>query len=297
MNQNFNGFYIFYRVAQIGNISKASKILYVSQPAVSKAISKLEEQLGTMLFKRTPKGVELTDDGQLMYSHLKTAFSAIENGEKELSENLSHGLGKVKLGASAAICRHLLVPYLEKFIAENPRIRIQISCQSSVDTIRLIENGELDIGLIARPAENDALEFIDVAKLEDIFVASAPYLKSICGSENLSGEEILSKANVMLLDEHNTSRMYIDEYLQSNGIRVSRIMEVTNMDLLIDYAKIGMGVSCVIEKFAEKYLSDGRLIKIPLKNKIPARDAVFAYKPSSLSERTVSAFINSIPLY
>ena len=294
MNQNFNGFYIFYRVAQIGNISKASEILYVSQPAVSKAISKLEEQLGTKLFKRTAKGVELTDDGQRLYAHLKIAFTAIEDGEKELSENLSQGFGKIKIGASATICRHLLVPYLESFISENSTVRVQISCQSSADTIRLIENGELDVGLVAQPAESGSLEFIHVAELEYIFVASPSYLDSLCNGEKLSGEQILSKANVLLLDEHNSSRMYVDGYLQSNGINLSRTMEATNMDLLIDYAKIGLGVSCVIKKFVEKYLSDGRLVKIPLKHKIPIRNAVFAYRQSNLSERSVKAFIDSI---
>ena len=73
MNQNLSQYKIFYEVAKAGNISKAAKELYISQPAISKAISKLEESLGIKLFSRNSRGVQLTREGAILFQHVNTA--------------------------------------------------------------------------------------------------------------------------------------------------------------------------------------------------------------------------------
>ena len=77
MNQNLSSYWIFYTVANAGNISKAAKELYISQPAISKSIQKLEENLNCKLFSRSSRGVLLTDEGQLLYGHVKEAFETV----------------------------------------------------------------------------------------------------------------------------------------------------------------------------------------------------------------------------
>ena len=81
---SLNLYYIFYTVAQCGNISAAAKKLFISQPAVSKSISKLEENFPTPLLQRTSKGVILTESGQILYQQLDTAFQAIKHGEEQI---------------------------------------------------------------------------------------------------------------------------------------------------------------------------------------------------------------------
>ena len=87
MEQHLSQYKIFYEVARCGNISKAARELYISQPAISKAVSKLEENLGTRLFSRNSRGVLLTREGEILYQHISTAFEAINKGEKELKRN------------------------------------------------------------------------------------------------------------------------------------------------------------------------------------------------------------------
>ena len=82
MEQHLSQYKIFYEVARTGNISKAAKELYISQPAISKSISKLEENLGIALFSRNSRGVCLTMEGEMLYSHIATAFESIILGEK-----------------------------------------------------------------------------------------------------------------------------------------------------------------------------------------------------------------------
>ena len=92
MFDNLNYYRVFYTVANTGNISKAADMLFISQPAISKAISKLEDGLHVKLFLRSSKGVTLTDEGQVLYNHIEKAFSNISQGEDEIRH--IHELGR-----------------------------------------------------------------------------------------------------------------------------------------------------------------------------------------------------------
>ena len=80
MEQHLSQYRIFYAVAKTGNISKAAKELFISQPAISKAISKLEESLGLPLFTRNSRGVQLTVEGQVLFSLVSNAFDTLNRG-------------------------------------------------------------------------------------------------------------------------------------------------------------------------------------------------------------------------
>ena len=108
MNQNLSSYWIFYTVANAGNISKAAKELYISQPAISKSIQKLEENLGCKLFSRSSRGVLLTDEGQMLYGHVKEAFETLTLGEDKLKRSIELGVGHLQIGVSSTLCKHLL---------------------------------------------------------------------------------------------------------------------------------------------------------------------------------------------
>ncbi len=105
MNQNLSSYRIFYTVANTGNISKAAKELYISQPAISKSIQKLEEGVGCKLFSRSSRGVVLTDEGQLLYGHVKEAFETLTLGEDKLKRSIDLGVGHLQIGVSSTLCQ------------------------------------------------------------------------------------------------------------------------------------------------------------------------------------------------
>ena len=113
MNQNLSSYRIFYTVANSGNISKAAKELYISQPAISKSIQKLEESVGCKLFSRSSRGVVLTEEGRLLYSHVSEAFETLTLGEEKLRRSIELGVGHLKIGVSTTLCKYLLLPYLK----------------------------------------------------------------------------------------------------------------------------------------------------------------------------------------
>lgn len=294
MEQNLNQYRIFYAVAQAGSISKASEKLYISQPAVSKSISKLEESLDAILLKRSRKGITLTDEGKTLFEQLRIAFAAIEAGEKKIKNLHDLGIGKIRIGVSASLCRFVLVPFLKGFIEENPHVRITIDNQSSAKTMKLLEQGKIDAALVVNQNGNDFGEdFIPISELEDIFVATPTYienLKTRISTPDADTPTLLESANLMLLDEENISRVFVDNYLNQHGIEVNKFLEVTNMDLLIEFAKIGMGVACIIREMAKRELSEGSVVELPLKFPMNKRTVGFVFPKENLAVPTVSNF-------
>ena len=116
MEQNLSQYRIFYEVAKTGNISRAAKELYISQPAISKAIGKLEDSLETTLFTRNSRGVQLTDQGKILFAHTQRAFEELSNGELKLKRAREFHMGHIHFGVSNTLCRYLLVSYVKDFI-------------------------------------------------------------------------------------------------------------------------------------------------------------------------------------
>lgn len=281
ISQNLNLYHIFYETAACGNISAAARNLYISQPAISKAIAKLESNLKTTLFIRNSRGVRLTPDGELLYQQISSAFQSICRGEEQIRRNTLLGVGQLSIGVSTTLCKYMLLPYLQAFIRENPHVKLSIYCQSSLETIDGLESGRLDIGLIGESEHMGELSFLPVKEIQDMFVTTKDYLSHL--KERSTGEHdaLLRHATLMLLDKKNITRQYLEKYLLLQDITPEQQLEVTTMELLIEFAKIGMGIACVVGDFVEKELSEGTLIPFPIKGEIPRRKIGFAYKKQS----------------
>lgn len=336
MISNLNNYVIFYTVAKAGNISKAANQLYISQPAISKSISKLEAELGTALFARSSKGVTLTEEGQVLYEYVERAFDSLNMGEENLKNYKELGIGHIRIGVSTSLCKHILLDYLKDFIKENPNIKFSIDCHSTLNTIKLLKNDDIDIGLICNTELPKGIVYSPVKEIHDVFVASPEYLdnfyerngnalddvimdelsphikgniipllgaskragkntssdslyndsdsaadnptdSSLPNHSNITTTDILENSNLMVLEEANVTRTHVDEYLRSQGISCSQVLEINNMDLLIDFAAIGMGVASVVREFAHEQLSSGVITELPLDTPISSRSVGFAY--------------------
>ena len=190
----------------------------------------------------------------------------------------------------------MLLPYLSEFIHQNPHISISISCQSTNETLRLLDDNKIDIGLIGKPDVLKGLTFDHLSDIEDTFVATPEYLANL-EERGIEKEEVLEHATLMLLDKNNVTRRYIDDYFQKNLIDVSDSIDISDMGLLIDFAKIGVGVACVIKSFVSRELTKGKLVEIPLEIAIPKREVGFAYKENVKHSKALETFIDFYKTY
>ncbi|MBQ7066031.1 MAG: LysR family transcriptional regulator [Lachnospiraceae bacterium] len=292
MENNLHLYYIFYTVALHKNISGAAKELFISQPAISKAISKLEQNLETKLFTRSSRGVTLTFEGELLFEQVKKAFLSIKYGEQQLKKAADLGISTLSIGVSTTLCKYVLLPYLKQFIKENPHIKVSIVCKSSLETIAAIEKGILDIGIVGIPANHGNLVYTPIAEIQDTFIATQTYLKNLKIREGTDKNHLFQNATFMMLNKENMSRKFIDSYLSKNQIEIGNIIEVDTMDLLIDFAKIDLGIACVIKNFVEEDLKQGTLVEIPLKHAVSKRKIGFVYENSEHVTDSMKHFIS-----
>ena len=185
----------------------------------------------------------------------------------------------------------MLLPYLKEFIKLYPHINISITCQSTNDTLKLLEENKIDVGLIGKPESLKNIDFYYLAEIKDIFVATKDYLRNL-KARGVKEDRILQSSTIMLLDKNNMTRQYIDDYLQENHIVVQDSIDISSMDLLIEFAKISVGVACVIREFVKKELADGSLIEIPLGFPIHKREVGFAYKKSVKPSKSLELFVD-----
>ena len=289
MDQNLSQYRIFYAVAKAGNISRAAKELYISQPAISKSISKLEDSLNTVLFTRNSRGVQLTDEGQVLFEHTRDAFEELANGEQELKRIREFNMGHIRIGVSNTLCRFIMVKYLKGFIEQYPHIKITIESQPTTQTLSMLEQQRIDIGLVVEQKSAKSMNFIPVMDIEDIFVATPSYLENLRLREG-ADTDVFQSGNLMLLDKNNITRHYIDDYMAVNEIVANNLLEVTTMDLLIEFARIGLGIGCVIKEFVKEDLDSGRLTQLKLDTPIHKRTVGFLWQ-SSRTSKALDTFI------
>jgi len=292
MENNLNLYYIFYTVALHKNISGAAKELYISQPAISKAISKLEQSLDVILFHRSSRGVTLTMEGELLFTQVQTAFSAIRHGEEQLKKVNELGISQISIGVSITLCKYVLLPYLQQFVKDNPHIKVTITCHPTMETLRDIDNSVTDIGVVGIPSLPNGLTYIPFREIQDTFVTTDRYLENLKIRVGNDRKAILNNATFMMLNKENISRKYVDMYLSSHQITMDNIIEINTMDLLIELAKIDLGIACVIKDFVKDELDDHTLTEVNLGRAIPKRKLGLVYKDDTIMTDAMKKFIS-----
>ena len=173
MDVNLELYKIFYYVVKAGSISKASQELYISQPAVSQAIKKLEARLGGQLFTRAPKGIILTPEGEVLFKYIEQGYNMIVMAESKFVEAINLDLGNIRIGASDMTLRYFLLPYLEEFHRQFPKVNIKVTNGPSPETVELLKRGIIDLGVVSLPlTSNEGIEVLEAKKIQDCFVAN-----------------------------------------------------------------------------------------------------------------------------
>ena len=230
---------------------------------------------------------------------------------------------------------------MKPFIKDNPNIKVSIDCHSTKNTIRLLKNEEIDIGLICETELPKNITYSHVRSIHDIFVANSDYIDnfpyreteadleageetadtqpettsypvfsgSIMGNliplmnvrPSVSDSEVLTEDHIrdifrhstlMMLEEANVTRTHVDNYLNEHSFHCNQLLEINNMDLLLDFAAIGMGIASVVREFSESYLKDGRIVEIPLPTPIPKRSVGFAYLQNRHQSKALCTFLD-----
>ena len=260
----------------IGSISKAANFLYISQPAVTKTIKKLEEELGVTLFYRTPKGVTLTENGNIFFTFIKNGVESFINGEHKLTSLNNLESGVLRIGASSTVTKYFLLKYIEEFHKNYPNIDISITNHLTSTMISLLKNGSLDLLVVNLPMKTDnTLNIIPCAILHDCFAGNLEYKNQI--REKISLKSLISNFPIITQQEPSNTRNFLNSLMEQNNIPFHSKFEIVSYSLVKDFAKIGMGISYITKEFAKSELQNNELYPIPIIEKIPNRNLRYCY--------------------
>ena len=277
MDVNFELYKVFYFVARTLSFSEASKQLFISQSAVSQSIKVLEKKLGQSLFIRSTKRVQLTPEGEILFKHIEPAMNLIRQGENQLLEANTLNGGQLRIAASDTICRYFLVPYLNKFHKDYPNVHIKVTNSTSIDCAHILETGQVDFVISNFP--NSGLSNVNniriIKEFHDVFVANSKYFP--LRNKTLSLKDLLNYP-IMMLDRKSATSEFLHTLFQKHHLDLVPEIELSSNDLLIDLARIGLGIAFVPDFCIPE--GDRELFALKLEETPPSRKLVVAYSES-----------------
>ena len=292
MDINYELYKVFYHVATSLSFSEASKKLFISQSAVSQSIKTLEKKLGQTLFIRSTKKVQLTSAGALLLKHVEPAMNLIARGESQLLDSGTLGLGQLHIGASDTICRYLLVPYLKKFHELFPNVPIKVTNATSIKCVELLDQRKVD--LIVTNFPNSHLNHTYVQKticnFSDVFIANPKYFNLV--DKVISFEE-LKQNPILMLDKNCTTSEFLHNLFLQHQLELVPEVELSSNDLLIDLARIGLGIAFVPDYCVTGDNKDLFILKT--KEKMPSRQIVTSVNTTLPVSASTEEFLKLLP--
>lgn len=292
MDINYELYKVFYYVASSLSFSEASKKLFISQSAVSQSVKTLEKKLGQPLFIRSTKKVQLTPAGVLLLKHIEPAMNLISRGESQLLDAGTLGLGQLHIGASDTICRYFLVPYLKQFHKKFPNVPIKVTNATSIQCVELLDQRKVDLIVTNFPNTHLNHSYIQktVCNFSDVFIANPAYF-------NLKQQEIpfeeLKQYPIMMLDRNSTTSEYLHNLFLQHQLELVPEIEISSNDLLIDLARIGLGIAFIPDYCLTHESKDLFILKT--KEKMPMRQMVVSVNTTLPVSASTEEFLKILP--
>ena len=288
MDINYELYKVFYYVASTLSFSEASKQLFISQSAVSQSIKTLERKLDQVLFIRSTKKVQLTPEGEILLRHVEPAMNLIKRGESQLLDSASTG-GQIRIGASDTICRYFLVPFIERFHKAFPGAHIKVTTSTSIQSVELLNSGQVDFIVVNSPnAYLGSVTKIKRIKIfQDVFLANQSF-RELKGRQ-LSFRELLEYP-ILMLDKKSTTSEFLHNLFQQHHLDLVPEAELSSNDLLIDLARIGLGIAFLPDYCIPS--DDPDLFVVKTEEELPSRELLAVHSQHLPLSKAASAFLN-----
>jgi len=288
---NLDLYRIFNIVSKNKSFSKAAKELYMTQSAVSQAIMRLEKDLEVQLFHRTPRGTVLTNEGKVLHEHVNSALGILDVAEEQMQQYKGLRKGELRIAVSDTISRYFLLPYLEEFHARFPGIKLKIMNGTTPELLEFIKSGEADVAVCNLPINDEQFRVIPCMEIHDIFVCGEKYKR--ISKEPISFNHLM-KLPLIAFEKDTISRGYIDRFFKEKGFSISPVFELGSYELIKDFAKGNLGISCVVREFSRDYLEQGVVHEVLLEENIPSRHIGIVNLKSVPLSRAAEKFVSSI---
>ncbi|AOH55055.1 LysR family transcriptional regulator [Peribacillus muralis] len=285
---------VFVTVIEQKNFSRAGEILNLSQPGVSLHIRNLENELGTKLIYRSPKQVQITEPGKILYRHAKQMLNHYETAIREINDFNNVVSGTLKIGASFTIGEYYLPKVLAEYAAQFPLVDLQIIISNSNEVIQGIRSNQLDIGLIEGETEYKDIEVHPFMKDEMIIVV--PPVHPLSQMDIIEGY-MLQDQTWVLREQGSGTRTYSDKLLGSLELNVTRSFIFTSIQGVKEAVMAGLGIALLSRLTVQKELKSNELKTFHLKSEPIIRPFSIVKKLDFEASKALELFLKKVEKY
>ena len=232
---------IFYRTAKCLNMSQVAKDMYISQPSISQCISEIESEVDAKLFDRIGKKLYLTHEGQIFYEYTRRILNIYEEGINVIRSSRSNK-GKLVIGASTTIGTYIMPYIIHKFNQKEKDIEISMIIDNKQNIEELILNNKVDIAFIEGTVNSKEIILKDIWTDELVFISSINHEWN--GKKYLDIEDLKNNKFIIREDGSGT-RQRFEGFLENKDIKFNSYIELSNLEAILNYVKLNIGVSCV----------------------------------------------------
>lgn len=272
MEINYDYYRIFYYVAKYKSFTQAAHALLNNQPNITRSMNNLENQLGCQLFIRSNRGVELTPEGERLFSHVSIAYRQLQAAEMELGQNRELQSGSVSVGVSSSALHEVLLPVLPGFRKLFPGIRLRLISAGKAQAVPLLKKERIDFALTTLSKEEGEAEApfreTPLKEFREILIGSKQYGFLAERPRRLSE---LSGFPLITLGKAAGSFEDYRSFYQSLGLSLSSDIEAASAEQILSLVQNGLGIGFLSEHLAQTALEARAVIQIPLAEKLPVR--------------------------
>ena len=274
----------FLRVAELANFTRAAEELGISQPALSRSIQKLEEELGQPVFERKTRSVSLTDAGTLLQARAQQMLSILEDTKAEITDDGQSG--RVRVGAIPTIAPYFLPEVLRRFSGEFPEATLIVQENTTDALLRGCTQGEIDLAILALPVPAKYLE-VEALFEEELLLVMPPDHPLVDKAKiRLSDVEPYS---FVLLDEAHCLSENIVSFCRHRSFQPVSVERASQLAMVQELVSLSHGVSMIPAMARQLDLSDRRVYR-SFTGRKPTRTVAVAWNPYRFQSRLLRAF-------
>ena len=265
---NLNLYKIFYEVALSESISDASKKLFITQSAVSKAIKKLEEDLDANLFYRNSKGVKLTEKGEELLFYVEEAFNNLVTAERTMIESKTLNKGKISIGVPSQIGSFYIFEDITNFHKKYPNIEITIISKTTTQLLKLLERHEIDFIIDTSPINTkiDNIIIQPLIEVKNCFVAKSDTSIDI---DKIKTIKDLANYPLVLPIKGTDNRKQLDKVFEKNNVELNNVINIHTSEMIAGSIKKDLGIGYIIYDVIKDNVENGEFKIIDIKENLP----------------------------
>lgn len=288
---NLNQLKIFYLAAKKGSLSAAAESLYITQPAVTKGIQRLQEHYEIKLFNRFGKKMALTDAGEVLYGIAESIFEMDNQAEESLRDFQQRKRGFIRVLSSESFGAYYLPFILDRFSRVNPKVRVSMDILPTELIVERTATLANDIGFISYPVPHKKLVTREI--LEDSYQIIVPTghpfsTKSFIEPQDLAGHSMI------VHEKGSAPRRSTDEYIRRHNINVSIPLELSNNEAVKTAVEEGLGVAVITRRVVSKEIEMGSLKAIPLSDPAMTRKFYLIHHKDKYLSRSLQSLIDMV---